>query len=166
MKLKLELQNKINCDFPNQKLLTKVGRQVLKIYNQKKATVSLTVFYVDQKEIQKINKECRKLDKPTDVISFRLCENPQNIPLTKANFLFDFDNDSKTIYLGEIFICQEIAQEQSKEFNNSPFREALELFIHGFLHILGCDHHKEKETVIMKKYEEQMIEYLNKLNIK
>lgn len=166
MKLKIELKNETNSKLASQKLLTKIGKQVLKIFKQSKAKISMTVFYVDKQKIWQINKDCRKIDKPTDVISFRLIENPKNLPLVKQNFLYDFDQNTKTIYLGEIFICEEIAISQSKEFNNTPFREAIELFVHGFLHILGCDHHKDEETLIMKNYEEQMIKYLDKHNIK
>ncbi|MBR1925958.1 MAG: rRNA maturation RNase YbeY [Clostridia bacterium] len=165
MKLNLKLQNKTNAKFADEKLLTKVGKQVLKIFNQQNASISLTVFYVDEKEIKQINKDYRNIDKITDVISFRLIDNPKNLPLTKENFLLDFDEASKTIYLGEIFVCEQVAITQSSEFDNTPFREALELFIHGFLHILGCDHHKKDETLVMKNYEEQMISYLNENNI-
>lgn len=165
MKLKLELQNKTNCNFADEKLLTKIGKQVLKIFNQTKAKVSVTIFYVDEKEIKEINKNYRNKDSETDVISFRLVDNPENLPLIKKNFPFDFDEATKTIYLGEIFICEKVANIQSKEFNNSPFREACELFIHGMLHILGCDHHEEEETRIMKNYEEQMIVFLNNKKI-
>ena len=165
MKLKLELQNKTNCNFADEKLLTKIGKQVLKVFGQKNAQISLTVFYVDEKEIKEINKEYRNKDKETDVISFRLVDNKDNLPLTKKNFPFDFDNSTKTIYLGEIFICEQVAKNQAKDFENSPFREACELFVHGMLHILGCDHHEEEETAIMKKYEEEMINYLNKEKI-
>jgi len=165
LKLNLELQNKTNAKFADKKLLTQVGKQVLKIFNQAEACVSLTIFYVDENEIKQINKNYRNIDKITDVISFRLIDNPKNLPITKENFLLDYDEASKTIYLGEIFICEQVATKQASEFENTPFREALELFIHGFLHILGCDHHEEKETLIMKNYEEQMIKYLNEKNI-
>jgi probable rRNA maturation factor len=165
LKLKLELQNKTNCNFADEKLLTKIGRQVLKVFGQKNAQIGLTVFYVDEKEIKDINKNYRNKDKETDVISFRLIQNPENLPLTKNNFPLDFDPSTKTIYLGEIFICEEVAKKQAKEFENSPFREGVELFVHGMLHILGCDHHEEKETKIMKNFEEQMITFLNKQKI-
>ncbi len=165
MKLKLELQNKTNCTFADEKLLTKIGKEVLKIVGQQNACVSLTVFYVDEKEIKEINKNYRDKDKETDVISFRLVDNPQNLSLTKENFRYEFDEATKTIYLGEIFICDKVATLQAKDFSNTPFREACELFVHGMLHILGCDHHKEEETAIMKHYEEQMIVFLDKNKI-
>ena len=165
MKLKIELQNKTNCNFADEKLLTKIGKQVLKVFGQTNAQVTLTVFYVDEKEIKEINKEYRQKNKETDVISFRLVDNKENLPLTKENFPFDFDKASKTIYLGEIFICEQVANNQSKDFSNSPFREACELFVHGFLHILGCDHHEEEETKIMKNHEEQMLAFLDKNKI-
>lgn len=149
----------------NKSLLTKIAKQVLKIFNQEKAQISVSVFFATSEEIKHINKETRNIDKPTDVLSFRLVENEKNLPLTKENFVLDFDHFTKTINLGDIFICPEIAEKQAPEFNNSKHREMLELFIHGMLHLLGCDHHKEQETKIMKDYENQMMQFLDKKKI-
>lgn len=165
LKIKINLKNEISSNLANEKTLKKVAKQVLNIFGQKKAKITVTVFYVDEKRIRQINKEYRQTDKPTDVISFRLLENLENKSLTQKNFPFDFDPASKTIYFGEIFICESIAKSQAKEFKNSTYREGVELFVHGLLHLLGCDHHKKEETEIMKNYELQMIEILNKMKI-
>ena len=165
MKINLCLKNETNSSLADEKLLTKIAKQVLKNFNQQKAQISLTVFYVDTQKIKEINSEYRDKDKETDVISFRYVDNPQNLPLDKKNFSLEFDKSTKTIYLGEIFVCETVAKTQAAEFGNSTFREGLELFIHGFLHLLGCDHHKEEETAFMKAQEEKMIEYLNKNKI-
>ncbi len=162
MKLKLNFENRTKCNVPSQKTFEKIGKQVLKIFGQNKAKITVSLFLVDEKEIQTINKECRKINKPTDVISFRLVENPENLPLTKKFFPLEFDPASKTIYFGEIFVCVGVAEKQAKDYGHSTLREIFELFVHGMLHILGCDHHEENETKIMRKFEEQMIKFLDK----
>ncbi len=164
MKVKLSLENETK-NLPSKKLLTILAKEVLKIFGQKKAKISLGVFYVDNEKIKEINSEYRQKDKETDVISFRLVENPNNLSLEKKNFPLEFDLATNTIYLGEIFICESVASLQAPEFGNSTFREVAELFIHGLLHLLGCDHHKKEEAKVMKNYEEKMIEFLNKKKI-
>lgn len=164
MRFNLIFENKTDFNSPSKKIFEKIGKQVLKIFGQKKAQLSVSLFLVDENEIQNINKECRGIDKPTDVISFRLVENPKNLPLTKKSFPLEFDLATKTIYFGEIFVCTSVALLQAKDYMHSQTREIFELFVHGMLHLLGCDHHEEEETKIMKDFEEQMIWFLNQKN--
>lgn len=160
MKLNLTFENKTDEKI-DEKILNQTAKQVLKIFGQKKATISVSLFLVYGDEIKKINKEFRGIDKKTDVISFRLMENPENLPLTKKFFPLEFDKATKTIYFGEIFICTDVAKEQAQEYLHSTTREILELFVHGMLHILGCDHHEEEETKHMKFFEEEMQKFLD-----
>lgn len=165
MKVKINLENEIIANLANEKILKKIAKKVLKTVAQKKAQISVTVYYVNEERIQKVNKDYRDKDCPTDVLSFRLIENKENLPLNKKSFPLEWDYASKTLYLGEIFICQEKAKNQAKEFGNSEYREVLELFIHGMLHLLGCDHHQADETTLMKSYEEKMMKILDKMKI-
>ncbi len=165
MKVKIALENNVLANLPGIKLLRKVTRQVLKLEKQRAARVALTVFYVDQGQIQKINREHRAKDSPTDVISFRLVENAQRLPLTARHFSADFDRGEKVIYLGEIFICSEIAAASAEEFGHTTFREVLELYIHGLLHLLGYDHHSAEESADMEQKEVAMNAFLNKKKI-
>ena len=90
-------------------------------------------------------------------------ENPEKLQFTKKNFEYDFDNGMKGIYIGEIFICAEIAESQSHEWGHSTNREVAELFVHGMLHILGHDHEEETERKIMKDCELLETKLLDKL---
>lgn len=94
--------------------------------------VSLTL--VSPEEIRKLNNQYRKIDKPTDVLTFAFDE---------ADVLKDEPVDD----LGAIFLCPEIARKQAKEYNHPFEREMAFLFIHGLLHAFGYDHHRsEKEA--------------------
>lgn len=93
---------------------------------QKQAEVS--IIFVDAQEIHQINKEFRKIDRPTDVITFAALDGNDNF------------NWEETIELGDIFINQDAAIAQAKQYEHSLEREICFLFIHGLLHTLGYDH--------------------------
>lgn len=78
--------------------------------------------------IQKLNKQYRDKDKPTDVLSFSM-EDP--------------------VHLGQIVISVERAREQAKEIGQSLEDELQFLFAHGVLHLLGYDHEKHEEEKVM-----------------
>ena len=91
-------------------------------------------------EIQELNKEHRKIDKATDVLSFPLEFDIPNMPL------------------GSIVISSDFVEQKAKEYNHDFQDELKLLFIHGLLHLLGFDHevddgeHRQKEEELIKKY--------------
>ncbi|MCI4128786.1 rRNA maturation RNase YbeY [Bacillus haynesii] len=99
------------------------------------AEVSVTI--INNEEIQKINKEYRGKDYPTDVISFALEEDGEGeIEIIGADM---------PPVLGDIIISVDKAQEQAEEYGHSLMRELGFLTVHGFLHLLGYDHMTEEE---------------------
>ncbi len=100
----------------------------------------LELILVKNDEIQKLNKEHRKIDKATDVLSFPLEFDIPNMPL------------------GSIIISIDFIEKKAKEYNHSFEDELKLLFIHGLLHLLGFDHeidmgeHRQKEEELIKKY--------------
>ena len=103
--------------------------------------VEFNVIFVDSNTIKEINKEYRKIDKVTDVISFALEDN--------ENLNFEFGR-----LLGDIYICVDKMKEQAEEYGHSILREQGFLTIHGLLHLLGYEHMtKEEEKVMFEKQE-------------
>ena len=97
--------------------------------------------------IHKINKEYRGIDKETDVISFAL---EDNIDEVKLEFRI----------LGDIYISIEKAREQALLYEHSFLRELAFLTVHGLLHLLGYDHiDKKDEEVMFGKQEELLNEF-------
>jgi len=88
----------------------------------------LSLVFVGKNLIKKLNSEYRKKDNPTNILSF---------PLTKTE--------------GEIFICPEIAKQESKEIGETLKSHIIYLFIHGITHLKGFDHgskmEKEEEKI-------------------
>lgn len=112
----------------------------------------LSVTFVNNDEIQEINRIYRGKDQPTDVISFAMEE------LGEGEIAIVGD-DLPTI-LGDIIISIPRAQEQAEEYSHSFMRELGFLSVHGFLHLLGYDHiEKEDEVIMFSKQKELLEEY-------
>ena len=94
----------------------------------------LSISFVDEEEIQAINRDYRDKDKVTDVISFSLEEDEPEI-----------EGLDMPRVLGDIIICLEVAKEQAESYNHSLSRELGFLALHGFLHLLGYDHMTEED---------------------
>jgi probable rRNA maturation factor len=90
--------------------------------------ISVNIILTDNKFIQSINKDYRKKNKPTDVISFAYRDD-----------LFPSLNGGIE-ELGDIYISLEKASEQSLNYEVSLKDELKRLLIHGILHLIGYDH--------------------------
>lgn len=106
----------------------------------------VSINIVDNEEIRKLNKEYRKKDEATDVLSFPQFEN-----------LFDNLNSVDYLVLGDIVISIEKVISQSKEFNHSIEREFAYLVVHSMYHLLGFDHLEANEKKIMRQKEENIL---------
>ncbi|HHW36896.1 MAG TPA: rRNA maturation RNase YbeY [Bacillales bacterium] len=112
----------------------------------------LSITFVNNEEIQEINRTYRMKDQPTDVISFAMEEMGKGEIEIKGE-------DLPTI-LGDIIISIPRTIEQANEYNHSFMRELGFLSIHGLLHLLGYDHmEKEDEKIMFAKQKELLDEY-------
>lgn len=107
--------------------------------------VEFNIIFVDNETIRNINKEYRKIDKETDVISFALEDN--------EDIKFEFGR-----LLGDIYISIPKMKEQAKEYGHSQQRELSFLIIHGLLHLLGYDHMAKEEEEVMFKEQELILD--------
>ncbi|MDB3888504.1 rRNA maturation RNase YbeY [Candidatus Pelagibacter sp.] len=128
----------------------KICKAFPKKYQFLNKKVSLTLLLSNNRNIKKLNKNFRKKNKSTDILSF---------PSTKKLKI------SKQSYFGDIIISYNfIDKPKSQPLKN--FREKLiKTFIHGFLHLLGFDHIKNKDYLKMLKEEERIYQsVISKLN--
>lgn len=107
------------------------------------------VSLVDEATIHDINREYRKVDRVTDVISFAFEDDESALGRIKG--------DDVPRLLGEIFICVPRALEQAKEIGNTPERELCFLFVHGLLHLLGYDHMTPEDEQTMFPLQEKIL---------
>lgn len=119
----------------------------------------VTLTFMDNEQIQNINKQYRGIDRPTDVISFALNDDVED----EIDIIYEVEDESEVDpilgMLGDIIISIEKADEQRVEYGHSLERELGFLFVHGFLHLLGYDHEDEaaekemfaKQELILQK---------------
>ena len=118
-----------------------------KKYKFIKKKVKLTILLSNNRNIKKLNKKFRNINKPTDVLSF---------PFEKKL------NIKKISYLGDIVISYEFMN-KPKSLNNLEFKnKVIKIFIHGFLHLLGYDHTKQKNYNKMFIEEEKIYKVVKK----
>ena len=139
-KIKVNVSNKTKKYKIIRKRLFEFTKNLIK--NLKiKDDVDLSIAFVGAKTIAEINKKFRNVDKPTNVISFNLCETKDSLRPALA---------------GEIIICPYIAELEVKRSLNN-FHDYIEfLIIHGFLHIIGYDHDTKTNRTIMENLEEKI----------
>lgn len=117
----------------------------------------MSVTIVDNNRIHEINREYRKIDRPTDVISFAIEDNDEE----DFEIFFETLGNEEEIeiprLLGDIFISIDKAEEQAKEFGHSLDREIGFLAVHGFLHLNGYDHQTEEEEYEMFSLQDEIL---------
>lgn len=111
--------------------------------------VEFNVILVDNNYIHELNKNYRKIDRETDVITFALEDNEEV-------------NEEEHRLLGDIYISVDKAKSQALEYGHSFKREICFLAVHGFLHLLGYDHMNKHDEEIMFSKQELI---LNEANI-
>ena len=92
--------------------------------------VEVAIIFVGDKKMQQLNRTYRGKDKSTNVLSFDT---------------------------GDIFISVPFAKQEAKKYGLTLRFEIARLAVHGFLHLLGYDHEKEKEAKGMEKIEEKIL---------
>ncbi|OGP23824.1 MAG: rRNA maturation RNase YbeY [Deltaproteobacteria bacterium GWC2_56_8] len=97
----------------------------------------LSILITGNDGIRALNKEYRKIDKATDVLSFPM---------------------EDTEMLGDIVISYEKTLSQAKEFGVTVDEELGRLLVHGLLHLLGYDHVKGgRQAQLMRKKEGEVL---------
>lgn len=116
---------------------------ITKVFSPIQNEKIFSIIFVDDAKIQKINKTYRNVDRVTDVISFALCDDPEN----------ELEDE-----LGDIFIDLDQAIRQAKEYEHSVAREVAFLAVHGYLHLCGFDHMTKQDEEIMCQKQEEILQ--------
>jgi len=108
---------------------------LMKAAGLSKCELSLTL--TSDEKIRTLNREYRKKDQPTDVLSFSQIEERGSSPpdpLAVPN--------NPGMPLGDVVISIDTAVAQARSYAVSPRDRLRTLLIHGFLHLLGYDHER------------------------
>ena len=112
------------------------------------------VLVTSDEEIHQLNREARKVDRATDVLSFPAFDlRPGELPGPG-----DADPGTGLVPLGDMMISMEHVAAQAKEYGHSNRRELGYLVVHSVLHLLGYDHVDEgPEKARMREREEAIL---------
>jgi len=109
-------------------------------------SAELTLRFVDEAEMIKLNSTYRNLNKTTNVLAFP-ASYPKEIEL-------------KFPLLGDIIICPAVLLQESNTLGAQLISHWAHIVIHGTLHLLGYDHIKEEEEAIMQEIEIKLLKNL------
>ncbi len=127
--------------------LEKLLDQMLIDYDLQNGEVSLVIG--GDELLQRLNREYRDLDRPTDVLSFSYLEPGE-----------DTAPGDREYAVGDIYISIERAVQQAELAGHGVENETALLAIHGMLHLLDFDHLKDNETEIMQKKEKEYLKLI------
>jgi probable rRNA maturation factor len=134
---------------PTDLTLAAIRRIAGQTLNKMGVSGDVSLVFTENNAIQKLNREYRKIDSSTDVLSF---PSDEIDPMTNSR------------YLGDIIISVEKAKEQSL-LAGRPFLDELSmLIVHGCLHLCGLDHLSVEEKEYMKSYQESILSSLGVKN--
>ena len=142
-------QKKVKIPTGMRMLVRRCCNAVLKL-EKFEGSAEISVTFVDNEEIHKLNRQYRNIDSPTDVLSFPLGENGN----------YDLDPTTGAKMLGDVVISMEKAVDQASLYGHSLQREVGYLTAHSVLHLLGYDHETGLERVHMREKEELGMEQL------
>ena len=106
--------------------------------------VELSVRLATDAEVLALNSEWRGKDKPTNVLSFPMSDERD---LSRANV------DGRELLLGDIILARGVCETEATEKGVTVEQHATHLIVHGTLHLLGHDHHDDREAEDMEARE-------------
>lgn len=128
-------------------IINTVVKKCFEEENLQRKNLYINIILTNPKNIKKINKQYRNIDKETDVLSFPMFEK-EEIPNIEGNI---------PDVLGDIVISIERVKEQANEYRHTFERELSYMVVHGFYHLMGYDHMVEEEKNIMRQKEENVL---------
>ena len=147
---KIEYLN-IKEDNKYEKIIGEVLEKCFEIENLPYDKLMVSIILTDPDNIQELNKKYRKIDKPTDVLSF---------PMFEKEEIDKIKNETELEYtdiLGDMVISIDQVEKQAVEYGHSFERELSYMVVHSFYHLLGYDHIDEEDKKKMREKEENVL---------
>lgn len=127
----------------NKKSISHIFKEVLSHFPAfQNSTIEVALLLTNNAQMQKLNLEFLKKDKPTNVLSFPDSDLNKN----------DLPNEDY-VYIGDIALGFETVKHEAEAEGISIYDHFVHLLIHGILHLLGYDHIIEKDETEMKELE-------------
>ena len=146
------LEIKPNEEYDN--IISKVLEECFNVEGLAESKLIVSITLTNEENIQKLNKQYRNINRPTDVLSFPMFEKAE---IDKIVLNKDFENED---ILGDMVISIPRVQEQAKEYGHSFVRELSYMVVHSFYHLMGYDHIKDEDRAIMRPKEDFILDRL------
>lgn len=117
--------------------------------------IEISVALTGDEQVRALNQKWRGKDKPTNVLSFPMADERD---LGIAN-VFDAE-----LLLGDIVLARRVCEAEATEKGVSFEDHATHLLVHGTLHLLGYDHHDERDAADMEAREVRALKRLGIAN--
>jgi probable rRNA maturation factor len=132
---------------PNNQILSNISNDIeefIAYFSVEK--IDVEVSFCTAEQIKDLNYQFRKKDSETNVLSFP-AESSMGI---------------QNACCGEVIICYEVLNNEAKESSKNITNHFKHLLIHSLLHLLGYEHDKENDAILMESEE---IKFLSKIGI-
>ena len=132
---------------PNNQILLNISNDIdefIAYFSVEK--IDVEVSFCTAEQIKDLNYKFRKKDSETNVLSFPA---ESSIGIQSA-------------CCGEVIICYEVLNNEAKESSKNIANHFKHLLIHSLLHLLGYEHDKENDAILMESEE---IKFLSKIGI-
>ena len=132
---------------PNNQILSNISNDIeefIAYFSVEK--IDVEVSFCTAEQIKDLNYQFRKKDSETNVLSFP-AESSMGI---------------QNACCGEVIICFEVLNNEAKESSKNITNHFKHLLIHSLLHLLGYEHDKENDAILMESEE---INFLSKIGI-
>ena len=134
--------------------ISKVLEKCFEVENIPNEKMIVSVILTNSENIREYNREYRNIDKATDVLSFPMFEKTEIDEMIKNKSFEHID------VLGDMIISIEQVKEQAEEYGHSFERELSYMVVHSFYHLMGYDHIKDEDKVLMRPKEEYVLNLL------
>lgn len=154
----VENETAVEFPFPVEETVRTVCEAVLESENCPYET-QVNVVLTDNSGIREMNRECRGIDRETDVLSFPNVDFEQEgvFEIDEDREADYFDPDTGELMLGDILISVDKVMEQAQNYGHSVRREFAFLVAHSMLHLCGYDHMEEAEAKVMERKQEEIL---------
>lgn len=115
------------------------------VLNSEAQECGLSVAFVQEPEMVRLNETYRRLRGSTDVLSFPTEDEGWPEP--------EGSSEGDTVYLGDVVICAAVGRDNAAVDGVSPEIEIGMLVIHGVLHLLGYDHEVDDGEMVRRERE-------------
>lgn len=114
------------------------------------ATIEVSVKFTSDEEVQTLNRDYRRKDAPTNVLSF---------PMVQADLLdaVDQNSDDGEVLLGDIVLAHGVCVREAAEKGVTVEAHAAHLLVHGTYHLLGYDHMSDADADEMEQAEREAL---------